>query len=66
VVRRHQKECGDCLSRFNRNLATEFSGSNALLRVGLTRPYTSGQYEKACWLQVTGVYPLGRERRHFV
>jgi hypothetical protein len=66
VVRQHQLDCPDCLSRFNRNLAREFGSRDALLRVGLTRPYTSGQYEKACWLQVTGIYPLGRDRRHFV
>jgi hypothetical protein len=71
VVRRHQTLCPECLtsrgrkSLFDRNLAKEFSAQQALVRVGLTRPYASDQYETACWLQVTGVYPIGKKRRHF-
>lgn len=65
-VRRHQQQCPGCLRGLNQNLKREFSGTEWLLRVGLTRPYKSEQHETACWLQVTGVYPVGRERRHFV
>jgi hypothetical protein len=66
AVRRHQKECHECVRDLNRNLKREFSSSRWLLRVGLTRPYKSEQHETACWLQVTGVYPMGRERKHFL
>ena len=71
VVRRHQTLCPDCLttsrrlSRFDVNLRSEFSGPQVLLRVGLTRPFTAEGQETACWLQVTGVYTLGKKRRHF-
>jgi len=71
VVRRHQKLCPDCLttpgrvSRFNSNLRKEFSGPEVLLRVGLTRPFSAEGQETACWLQVTGVYPVGKKRKHF-
>jgi hypothetical protein len=70
-VRRHQQLCPDCLtararkSRFDLNLRNEFSGRDVLLRVGLTRPYTVKGQETACWLQVTGVYPIGKKRTHF-
>ena len=70
-VRRHQQLCPDCLtakarkSRFDLNLRNEFSGRDVLLRVGLTRPFVAEGQETACWLQVTGVYPIGKKRRHF-
>jgi len=71
VVRRHQKLCADCLetpnrvSQFNSNLRKEFSAPQVLLRVGLTRPFVAEGQDTACWLQVTGVYPIGRKRKHF-
>jgi len=70
-VRRHQTLCPDCAtttgrrSNFNSNLDKEFSGRDVLLRVGLTRPFAGAGQETACWLQVTGVYPIGKKRRHF-
>jgi hypothetical protein len=70
-VRRHQALCPDCIttpgriSRFNYNLRNEFWGRDVLLRVGLTRPFEAAGQETACWLQVTGVYPIGKKRRHF-
>lgn len=70
-VRRHQELCQDCLtnvsrvSGFDLNLRKEFSGRDVLLRVGLTRPFEAERQETACWLQVTGVYPIGKKRQHF-
>jgi hypothetical protein len=70
-VRRHQRLCSDCLassgrvSRFDMNLRKEFWGRDVVLRLGLTRPFTASGQETACWLQVTGVYPIGKRRRHF-
>jgi hypothetical protein len=70
-VRRPQALCPDCItapgrvSRFDRNLCDEFWGRDVLLRVGLTRPFAAGGQETACWLQVTGVYPIGKKRTHF-
>ena len=71
IVRRHQMLCAECMtsrgrkSLFDRNLVKDFSAPQALLRIGLTRPFEAAGQEKACWLQVTGVYPIGRNRRHF-
>lgn len=71
LVRRHQVLCPECTSSRNRisgfdlNLRREFSGRDVLLRVGLTRPFVADGQETACWLQVTGVYPIGKRRRHF-
>ena len=70
-VRRHQVLCPDCvttparISRFNFNLRNEFWGREVLLRVGLTRPFDAEGQETACWLQVTGVYLVGKKRQHF-
>ena len=70
-VRRHQKLCSDCLassgrvSGFDLNLRKEFWDRDVVLRVGLTRPFTADGQATACWLQVTGVYPIGKKRRHF-
>jgi hypothetical protein len=70
-VRRHQALCPDCIttpgriSRFNDNLHRDFWGRDVVLRVGLTRPFEAEGQETACWLQVTGVYPIGKKRRHF-
>jgi hypothetical protein len=70
-VRRHQVLCEDCVttpnrtSRFNQNLRSEFWDRDVLLRVGLTRPFEAEGQETACWLQVTGVYPIGKKRQHF-
>lgn len=70
-VRRHQQLCPECLasngriSGFDRNLRDEFWGRDVLLRVGLTRPFEAEGQETACWLQVTGVYPIGKKRQHF-
>jgi len=70
-VRRHQKLCAECLvnrrrvSGFDLNLRKEFSAPRVLLRVGLTRPFEAEGQETACWLQVTGVYPIGKRRTHF-
>jgi hypothetical protein len=71
LVRRHQALCADCtasrgrISGFDANLRKEFWGRDVLLRVGLTRPFEAAGQETACWLQVTGVYPIGKQRRHF-
>ena len=70
-VRRHQDLCPDCtasqsrVSGFDLNLRREFAGRDVLLRVGLTRPFEADGQETACWLQVTGVYPIGKKRQHF-
>lgn len=70
-VRRHQTLCSGCLtnigrvSGFDLNLRKEFSSRDVLLRVGLTRPFEAERQETACWLQVTGVYSIGKKRQHF-
>jgi len=66
IVRQHQKQCRACSQRFAQLLATEFQGSEAVLRVGLAREFPIGGYQSACWMQVTHVFVTPAKRKHFV
>jgi len=63
VVRQHQRQCPACSLRFSRLLTSEFQAEKALLRVGLTRKWGE---PPLCWLQVTHIFPIPLERKHFV
>ena len=66
IVHAHRAACSSCKRSFERQLGLGFNCSSAVLRVGLSRPFSIPDHPLACWLQVNGIYPLGRERRHFV
>ena len=61
----HSETCPDCRSKqtFIEMLRRDFDSAECLVRIGLTRPYASGDGPLACWLQVTNV--LARAREHF-
>lgn len=65
-ARQHQRSCKTCSSRLADLLVAEFEGPEALLRVGLTRPFHTPQYPPACWMQVNHVFLLPSKRQHFV
>jgi hypothetical protein len=65
AVRNHARQCPACTTGYLANLQQEFETSEALIRIGLTRPYAAEDgAEPLCWLQVTNV--LGKTRRHFL
>ncbi len=66
TVRQHQTSCRSCATAMWHTLRDEFECDRAILRIGLTRPFQTPQHPTACWLQVTGVYPIGRRRKHFL
>lgn len=61
----HQANCPDCAdAAYIERLQSEFDANRALIRVGLTRPFSPGEgTEPMCWLQVTNV--LAKPRGHF-
>ncbi len=65
-VRRHQAQCTSCRSSLASLLSSEFGGSNAVLRVGVGRPFEEREGETACWLQVNHVFPIPPKKKHFV
>jgi hypothetical protein len=66
LVRQHQLGCAACKTALQTNLRDEYFCDEAILRIGLTRPFQTPEHPPACWLQVTGVYPLKRKRTHFL
>jgi hypothetical protein len=63
-VKLHQANCPDCGDTHLDRLKEEFDANRALIRVGLTRPFSPGEgTEPTCWLQVTNV--LAKPRTHF-
>lgn len=64
IVRTHT--CGSCNRNLVRTLQREFDTKSAVLRVGLSRPYAPPSHPMACWVQVNGIYPMDREREHFI
>lgn len=61
----HQANCPECAGEaYIERLQAEFDANRALIRVGLTRPFSPGEgTEPMCWLQVTNV--LAKPREHF-
>ena len=66
TVRQHQKQCRVCSSRLPTLLASEFQGTDAVLRVGLARQFQAGGHPMACWMQVNHIFLLPSKRQHFV
>lgn len=66
VVRQHMSGCQNCKRRGAVFLTREFSGTGALLRVGLAREWQAGGLDLACWLQVNHIFFNPSQRDHFV
>jgi hypothetical protein len=66
AVRHHQTQCSSCSSNLPNLLASEFEGTQAVLRVGLGRPFQAGDGATACYLQVNHIFLIPSKRRHFV
>lgn len=52
---RHHDECPDCATTFELRLASEMSGDEGLLRIGLGRPFQPDGRETGCFLQVNHI-----------
>ena len=66
TVRRHQSECPVCDSRLADLLVKEFCGDEAVLRIGLSRPFSTPQHRTLCWMQINHVFLIPSKRNHFV
>ena len=66
VIRDHQTNCSSCSSSLPALLASEFGGTQAVLRVGLARPFEAKPNAAACYLQVNHVFLIPSKRDHFV
>lgn len=68
AIRMHQNRCPECAGDgLAENLTAEFSGDNALVRIGLGRAFKSADNNRrGCYLQVNHVFPTSSERpSHF-
>lgn len=65
TVRNHQSHCDSCSGNLAEALAGEFDGSQAILRMGLGRPFQAGDNPPACWLQVNHIFLIPSKRTHF-
>lgn len=64
LVRRHAVSCVDCRGDHLRQIQAEFDADDAIVRVGLTRPFQARDDDvPVCWLQITNI--LSRPRAHF-
>lgn len=66
AVRNHRAHCSACSTSLPTSLASEFEGGPAILRVGVGRPFQSGGYPPACWMQVNHIFLIPSRRNHFV
>lgn len=66
AVRNHRARCQACSSDFSSLLESEFQGGQAILRVGLGRPFQWGDRPPACYLQVNHIFLIPSKRQHFV
>jgi len=66
AVRNHRAHCSSCTANLPKLLASEFEGGQAILRVGLGRPFQSGGNPPACYLQVNHIFLIPSKRIHFV
>jgi|SRR3990172_6547418 len=66
LVRTHQRSCSVCRAGLAGVLARELCGGGALLRVGLSRPFSTPQHPPLCWLQVNHIFLTPSRRKHFV
>ena len=66
TIRNHQTQCSLCSCNLRSLLASEFEGTEAVLRVGLSRPFDNGDNEAACYLQVNHIFGIPSRQRHFV
>ena len=66
AVKLHTETCPDCrdVNKLISHLQRDFDADDALIRIGLTRPFAPDGAAPACWLQVTNVF--ARPRAHFV
>jgi len=64
-VRIHQVQCGSCSAGLSESLTSEFEGREALLGVGLGRPFQYGDNPAACYLQVNHIFLIPSRRKHF-
>jgi hypothetical protein len=65
-LRVHQARCGSCSAGLSEALESEFEGREALLGVGLGRPFQYGESPVGCYLQVNHVFPIPPKPQHFV
>ncbi len=66
AIRNHQARCSSCASNLPQLLAAEFEGAQALLRVGLGRPFQAGDGTPAtCYLQINHIFLIPSKRKHF-
>lgn len=54
-LRRHLDHCPDCPATFDNRLASEMSGDEGLLRIGLGRPFQPDDRKIGCFLQVNHI-----------
>lgn len=67
AVRTHQRRCPECFGgQLEQRLADEFSGGEALLRIGLGRAFQAEQRQPGCYLQVNHVIPVSPHGGHFM
>lgn len=65
ALRRHQAGCPDCAGdRLAERLSAEMSGAEAVLRIGLTRPFEPSPGRRGCYLQVNHIFPLPPRSTH--
>lgn len=65
VIRQHRLRCNECTSAFESFLKRHFQVPNAILRIGLGRPYKGGSGPVGCYLQVNHIFPLPPRLGHF-
>jgi len=65
-VRVHQVRCSPSSAGLSESLAAEFEVGEALLGVGLGRPFQYGDNPPACYLQVNHIFPIPSRRKHFI
>lgn len=61
---RHLDECPDCATTFEIRLASDMSGDEGLLRIGLGRPFQPNGRELGCFLQVNHIL-MPQPLQHF-
>ena len=65
ALRRHQVSCPGCAGNMASALLREFGSDEAILRVGLGRPFQARDDLTACFLQVNHIFPLAARSKHF-
>jgi hypothetical protein len=64
-IRKHQQRCPDCSKRLRAFLGEQYDSAEAILRIGLGRPYQGGSNPLGCYLQVNHIFPTTARVGHF-